>query len=84
MGLDKMSESVENGREQILGCIDQLRKVKQNVSRNAYLLGLFFTAKSDELVSIFSEAPDIEKSKAMEYLSAADPGNINKYQKIKK
>lgn len=84
LGLDQMSESIERGREQILGCIEQLRKVKQNVSRNAYLLGLFFTAKSDELVSIFSESPDIERAKALEYLSVADPGNISKYQKIKK
>lgn len=84
LGLDQMSESIERGREQILGCIEQLRKVKQNVSRNAYLLGLFFTAKNDELVSIFSESPDIERAKALEYLSAADPGNISKYQKIKK
>lgn len=84
LGLDQMSESIERGREQILGSIEQLRKVKQNVTRNAYLLGLFFTAKSDELVSIFSESPDIERTKALEYLSAADPGNISKYQKIKK
>lgn len=84
LGLDQMSESIERGREQILGCIEQLRKVKQNVSRNAYLLGLFFTAKNDELVSIFSESPDIERAKALEYLSVADPGNISKYQKIKK
>lgn len=83
-GLDQMSESVEKGREQIVSCIEKLRKVKQNVSRNAYLLGLFFTAKCDEIVGIFSEAQEIEKTKVLEYLSAADPGNISKYQKIKK
>lgn len=83
LGLDQMGESVEKGREQILSCIEQLKKVKQNVSRNAYLLGLFFTAKNDEIVGIFSESPDIEKTKVLEYLTVADPGNISKYQKIK-
>ncbi|MCF0190106.1 MAG: DUF4835 family protein [Marinilabiliaceae bacterium] len=83
LGLDQMSESVDKGRTAILDCIDRLRKVKQNSSRNAYLLGLFFTAKSDEIVSLFSQSPDIEKTKVIEFLTVADPGNLSKYQKIK-
>lgn len=81
-GLDMMSENVEQGRTAIYECMVELKKVKQRASRNAYLLGLYFTAKADELVGLFSESPAIEKTKIVEILSSADPGNISKYQKI--
>lgn len=81
-GLDIMSENVEQGRTAIYECMEELKKVKQRASRNAYLLGLYFTAKADELVGLFSESPAIEKTKIVEILSSADPGNISKYQKI--
>jgi hypothetical protein len=81
-GLDMMSENVEQGRTAIYECMEELKKVKQRASRNAYLLGLYFTAKADELVGLFSESPAIEKTKIVEILSSADPGNISKYQKI--
>lgn len=81
-GLDIMNESVERGRTAIYNAIDQLKKVKQRSSRNAYLLGLFFTAKADEIVNIFSESPTIEKNNIIEILTVADPGNLSKYQKI--
>lgn len=83
-GLDQMSESVERGRQAIYKSLDQLKKVKQNATRNAHLLTLFFTAKSDEIVNIFSEAPQIERDKAIEVLQVADPANMSKYQKLKK
>ncbi len=81
-GLDQMSESVEKGRTAIYSACEELKKVKQRSSRNAYMLSLFFTAKADELVNIFSESPTIEKTKIVEILNEADPGNISKYKKI--
>lgn len=82
-GLDQMAENVDRGRQAIYNSIDQLRKVKQNSTRNAYLLTIFFTAKADEIVNIFSGAPQMEKDKAIEALQVADPANISKYSKIK-
>ena len=82
-GLDQMADNVDMGRTAIFDTLDEFRKVKQRSSRNAYLLSLFFTAKADEIVNIFSESPVMEKNMAYEYLSAADPGNISKYEKIK-
>lgn len=81
-GLDIMSDNVEQGRTAIYECMEDLKKVKQRASRNAYLLGLYFTAKADEIVGLFSESPTIEKTKVVEILNEADPGNISKYQKI--
>lgn len=82
-GLDQMAESVERGRQAVYKSLDKLKKVRQNSSRNAYLLTVFFTAKSDEIVNIFSQAPAVEKDKVIEALTVADPGNISKYQRIK-
>lgn len=82
-GLDQMAESVERGRATIAECMEQLKKVKQNSTRNAYLLTIFFTSKSDEIVNIFSQAPQMEREKVYQALQLADPANITKYQKIK-
>lgn len=82
-GLDQMSESPDKGRTTILESLEQIKRVKQRATRNAYAISLFFGAKADELVNIFSEAQALEKDKALEHLNAADPGNISKYQKIK-
>lgn len=82
-GLDQMADNIERGRQTIAECIEQLKKVKRNSTRNAYLLTIFFTAKSDEIVNIFSQAPKMECEKVYEALQIADPANISKYQKIK-
>lgn len=82
-GLDQMCDNVEKGRTAIYETLEEFKKIKQRSSRNAYLLSLFFTAKVDEIVNIFTESPVMERNKAYEYLSAADPGNISKYEKIK-
>ena len=82
-GLDQMADKVEQGRQAIYECIDKLRDVRKRATRNAYLLNLFFTAKADEIVNIFSEAPQIERQKVVEYLQSADPANSSKYSKLK-
>jgi hypothetical protein len=43
---------------------------------------LFFNAKSDELVNIFSKGFPDEKSKIVETLTTVDPANSTKYFKI--
>ena len=45
---------------------------------------IFFSAKGDELVSIFSKADTREKTDAVNILSQADPSNGNKYLLIGK
>jgi hypothetical protein len=45
---------------------------------------IFFTAKRDELVSIYSKADSREKTQAMNVLSQADPANGTRYQAIGK
>jgi hypothetical protein len=43
---------------------------------------LFFDAKTDELVNIFSKGPPDEKTKIVQTLTTVDPANSNKYFKI--
>lgn len=81
-GLDQMADNFETARQAIYESIDKIKDIRRKVSRNPYLLNLFFTAKSDEIVNIYSEAPQIEKSRIKEVLQTADPANISKYNKL--
>ena len=81
-GLDQMADNFENARQAIYESLDKIKDIRRKVSRNPYLLNLFFTAKSDEIVNIYSEAPQIEKSRIEEVLQTADPANISKYNKL--
>lgn len=81
LGMDVMTADVETGRAAITECLYNIKKVKQD-QQNSYLLRLWFNAKSDELVNIYSNAfPDV-KAKAVALLSEVDPGNVTKYKKI--
>ena len=48
------------------------------------LLAVFFQAKSDELVNVFSGADMGEKAKALTVLRRVDPSNSTKYDKLVK
>jgi hypothetical protein len=47
------------------------------------MLLVFFDSKSDELVSIYKGAEDIEKPKVIDLLSEINIANISKYEKIR-
>ena len=59
-----------------------LRKVKRQ-NPTAFILQLFFDAKSSELANIYSDAFPDEKARIISLLSELDPSNISKYNKIK-
>ncbi len=81
LGMDVMTADMETGRQAITECLENIKKVRTD-QQNAYLLRLWFNAKSDELVNIYTSAfPDV-KAKVVAILSETDPGNIAKYKKI--
>jgi hypothetical protein len=81
LGLDVMTADMESGRLAITETLENIKKVRQD-QQNALLLRLWFNAKSDELVNIYSTAfPDV-KAKVVAILSETDPGNATKYKKI--
>lgn len=80
-GLDLMNEKPDDGRKAILNSTDLLLKV-YNDRPASFIMELFFNAKADELVNIFSKALPDEKNKIVETLSRVNPTNTNKYSKI--
>lgn len=81
LGMDIMSQNVENGREEIKGLLTNLQKVAR-AKPNSMLLNLFFSAKNEELIGLFSGALPNEKQAIIQILTEIDPGNSNKYQQI--
>jgi len=80
-GLDIMSDKPEEGRATIA---ESLKAVQQVFRRrpSTYILQIFFDAKSDELVNIFSKSFPDERNRVMAILNEVDPSNGTKYQKI--
>lgn len=81
LGMDIMSQNAENGREDIKLSLNALAKVAKD-RPNSMLMNIFFTAKVDELVQVFSKALPNEKQSIVQSLSDMDPGNTSKYQQI--
>jgi hypothetical protein len=81
-GLDEMADNVSKGRKAIDDALPTLSQVDRQ-RLGAMLPLIFFTAKSDELVSLYSKADNREKTNAINILSQADPANGNKYLTIK-
>jgi len=80
-GLDVMADNASKGRKTIAGILPVLAQLdRQRVG--SMLPTIFFSAKGDELVSIFSQASPQEKALAINTLSQADPANGNKYQAL--
>ncbi len=83
LGLDAMSKDAEGGRRVIFEALPDLKRIRQD-QPNSFLLQVFFTSKSDELVNIFTEGMPDQKARASQLLMEMDPSNSNKYQKITK
>lgn len=80
-GLDIMSEKPNEGRAKVLSALELLVPVYNNRPAS-FNMQLFFNAKGDEIVNIFSQATAEEKTKVVELLMKVDPANTTKYLKI--
>ncbi|RYZ84014.1 MAG: DUF4835 family protein [Proteobacteria bacterium] len=82
MGLDKMSSDQKAGKEAIAASLETLAQV--NAARpNAFLTRVFFDAKVDELVSIFSGGPSLPIADVVDRLNKLSPLNSSKWSGIK-
>lgn len=80
-GLDEMINNVANGRARIASGIEILDKA--NKARPAtYVINTFLDAKSDELVNIFQEGTEDERTKVYETLVNIDPTRQSTYEQI--
>jgi hypothetical protein len=82
-GLDIMADNAGKGRKIISDLLPILSQVDRQRLGSMFPL-IFFTAKSDELVSIFTKTNSQERLQAMNILSQADPANGLKYQALQK
>lgn len=81
LGLDRMSEVVDEGRGEISEAITELRPAyRQNPT--AMIWQLFFTSKADEITQIFTQAFPDERSRIVIVLKEIDPANAGKWDKI--
>ncbi|TKG96539.1 DUF4835 family protein [Puteibacter caeruleilacunae] len=81
-GLDLMAEKTEEGRANIAESLRLMQRVFRTRS-NLYITRMFFDAKTDELVQIFSRSFPDEVNRVLAVLNEIDPSNSTKYEKIK-
>lgn len=81
-GLDLMSEDVKKGKEGVKQAIMELEKIHA-IRPNAFLTRIFFDAKSDEILSIFSGGPQVKIADMVENLNRVSPINAAKWASIK-
>lgn len=82
-GLDMMADKPEEGRAAVAESLKSIQKVFR-ARPSLYILQVFFDAKSDELVNIFSKSFPDERNRVTVILNECDPSNGSKYEKILK
>ncbi len=82
VALDKMAENPKEGKEKVIAAINTLAKVNR-ARPNAFLTRVFFDAKSDEVVSIFSGGPMVSITGLVDTLNKISPMNSAKWSNIK-
>lgn len=82
-GLDEMAQSPDKGRANITNSLEILKKIYDVASMS---VGLSMTkdAKLDELVNVYSKAPQTEREKVYELLYPLFPTETTRLDKIKK
>ena len=81
-GLDNMNKDLKSSKEAIINSINTLSTLHE-AKPNAYLTRIFFDAKSDEIVSIFSDGPSINIDGLVDKLSRISSTNSTKWVNIK-
>ena len=77
-----MNKDLKSSKEAILNSINTLVGLHE-IRPNAYLTRIFFDAKADEIVSIFSAGPKVPIDGLVEELSRISPTNSSKWVNIK-
>jgi hypothetical protein len=79
--LDKMNENQKEGKEGIKKALKTLTEVA-NVRPNAYLTRIFFDAKADEILSVFTDGPKVDITDVLATLNKLSPTNTSKWSQI--
>lgn len=83
LGLDIMSENMELGRSGVNDFLLGIQKTNRE-KPNLYIVQIMLDAKREEIINIYSQAANLDKTKAVNILKEIDPANSSKYQQILK
>ncbi len=84
LGLDRMSDKINDAREEVLNALLDIQRVyREKPDMYMFYLKLFFDAKADEIVNIFSEAPIQDRTRVYQILMEVDKNNERKYARLK-
>lgn len=81
-GLDEMVTSPDKGRAAITESLDEIKKV-YDVAPMSVALSIFRDSKLDELVNVYSKAPETERQKVYDMLQPIYPTESERLNKIK-
>lgn len=82
-GLDEMSVSVDKGRANITGSLQEIKKI-YDAAPMSVVLSMFKDAKLDELVNIYSKAPQTERDAVYKLLQPIYPTETKRLDQIRK
>ena len=77
-GFDLLESNLEGARLNIADALIEMRSTNR-IRPGSFNLQVFFLAKSDEVIKLFSPAPEAERVRLLPVLKQMDPGNISKY-----
>jgi len=83
LGFDVMAQDMTKGRGEVLKGIKLLENI-YILKPGAFILQMFFNAKSNEIISLFKEATTPEKTEVVNLLKKIDAANSTKYAEILK
>lgn len=81
LGLDLMSEKPDQGRAAILNSLQYLQNVHSSYP-TCFFLQLIVEAKRDEIVNVFSQGTQQEKTQAVNIMKQIDPAKSSLYDSI--
>lgn len=81
LGFDKMTDNMEIARGEVTKALEMLQRVHRQ-RPGSLLMTMIMTAKSDELVNLYTQATPMDKSKAIQILTEIDPSNASKYREM--
>lgn len=81
-GLDTMTADLNLAKTNVKSAILQLSKI-HSVRQNSLLVRVFFDAKADEIVSVFSGGPSIPIADLVDTLQRISPTNATKWSNIR-
>ncbi|MEX0770580.1 MAG: DUF4835 family protein [Balneolaceae bacterium] len=82
LGLDQFTMDEESARAQILDALRRIRQNRENSSRG-FLFDLFFDTKYLEIVAAFMDGNSQIRLEAYNVLTAADPGHLSEYERLR-